>query len=709
MKELIDKYVNQGFKIFPCNPDKTPSTLHGFKDAHSDIEILYKQFYKPDMLIGLPTGNFNGIVVIDFDLKDGRILEELKEELKTYGELPETLRIQTPSGGEHWIYKIDQTRISSSVRFFEKTLPIDIRANGGYICAADYKKYFPLDLDDIDDFSKSLTDLPEWIENYRKTTEYQEIPEGTFLPESEIREIRSALAFIDSDDRDMWVKVGMALKNTGSSQAKGIWLEWSMKSDKFDPVDAEKKWKTFKPNDITIASIFHFAKNLGWVTTYENTPTMLSDAQIDQKIKEFKTYEKRPFPKELLNPPGLVGEIAEYMNTQSIREQPILSLAASLTFCGALMGQKFQDELKMRTNIYCMGIGETGCGKENARTVIKRIVSECNDAKMKNICMVENIASETAIYNALTIDPSPVFLLDEIGIFLKSTQNNQASYLAGVPAALLKLFTSASVPCSGKSYADTKKQITIDCPNLCIYGTATPEQFFNSLSKDNVEQGLIGRMLIFESEDSRPPAKRHLKNTKPPKVMIDNIMRIYKQVKNVNPHGNVSTVEIIDPLVVPYTKEAEKMMWNFTINIDETYHEMKTKGRLYQLYTRCTEIAKKIALIVAIGDSKEGEQPIIRPEHVDYATKISRYLIDNLHDAVESKISDNNQEKEVKKMLNLIRSHKKMSQSEITRKFQHLKSTERKDVLHTLIESGHVEEFIDTSSGGKAKRVYIAI
>ena len=120
------------------------------------------------------------------------------------------------------------------------------------------------------------------------------------------------------------------------------------------------------------------------------------------------------------------------------------------------------------------------------------------------------------------------------------------------------------------------------------------------------------------------------------------------------------------------------------------------------------EIAKKIALIIAVGCAKEGETPIIKPEHVDYAVKLSRFLTDSLHDAVESKISDNTLEKEVKKMLNLIRNSKKISQSDITRKFQHLKSAERKDIIHTLIESKHIEEFIDTSSS-KPKRFYIAI
>lgn len=709
MKELIEKYVSQGFKIFPCNADKTPATTHGFKNAHDNKEILYKQFYKQDMLIGLPCGDINGIVVIDIDIKDGRSVDELKEELKQYGEFPPTFEVETMSGGRHLYYKVESTNLSSHTHFFDKTLPVDLRGNGGYVIGADYRRYFPLDVEDIDCVKNEMANLPEWVETYRKT-EYQEIIEGIVLPDTEIWELRSALACLDSDDRDMWVKVGMCLKSTGSLQAKGIFTEWSMKSDKFDPVDQEKKWKSFKPSDITIATIFHLAKEKGWVTTYEKTaPEMVSSEEIEERLREVnKSYEKKPFPVELLKPPGFVGEIVEYMNSQAQRDQPIISVAASLTFAGALMGRRFQDEEEMRTNIYCMGIGETGCGKENARSCIKRIVEQCNDPRISNICMVENIASETSIYSALTVEPSPIFLLDEIGIFFKTTQGNQAAHLAGVPAALLKLFTSSNIRTSGKSYADTKKQISINNPNLCVYGTATPEQFFDSLSKENIEQGLISRLLVFESENSRPPAKRRVKKFKPARDLIEKVKHLYNSPTNCNPQGNIADVEIVDPKIVSQTEEVEEMFWEFNVEIDNLIKKLQNEGKLYSIYTRCLEIAKKIALIIAIGDNIYKDDQIIRPEHADYAIKLSRYLFDSLYYSVENKISSSVQERNVKKVLQIIRTHGKINVSDLTRKCQHLKSNERKDILETLKESKLIEEFLEDLNG-KKRRVFIAL
>lgn len=323
MQLLIGKYVEQGFKIFPCNADKTPATPQGFKNAHSDLNILYKQFYRDDMLIGLPTGNVNGIVVVDIDLKDGRSLNEVIEDLKEYGDFPETLQVQTMSGGIHLYYTITETEISSHTHFFHKNLPVDIRGNGGYVITADYRKYFPLDVDDIDDMKSHMVPLPDWIEKYRKSIIETPATEGLMLPESEVREIRSALAYLDADDRDTWVRVGMCLKSTGTVQAKGLWTEWSMKSPKFDAKDQEAKWKTFKPSDITIASLFALAKSHGWVTTYESDKTIPPSGTLPQPNIIIPAWIKEDFglniTKELLAelekmPPPEAGGHCKFLN-----------------------------------------------------------------------------------------------------------------------------------------------------------------------------------------------------------------------------------------------------------------------------------------------------------------------------------------------------------------------------------------------------------
>jgi len=711
MRELVYKYVEQGYCIFPCNENKTPATQHGFRDAHMDLDLLYKQFWNTDFLIGLPTGNVNKIVVIDIDIKDGRTVDELKEELKQYGDFPETLEVETMSGGRHLIYSVEETNLSSKVRFFDKTLPVDIRANGGYICAPDFKKYFPLDCEGIEDLSSLIKPLPVFVENYQKPNEYVEQTAGAvdLLPPAEVRELRSALSFIDSDDRDMWVKIGHALKSIGSPQAKGIFVEYSKTSEKYDEKDTERKWKTFKPNEITIASIFGIAKGFGWTTTYEKAePEALTPEQLEIKVLDFNTtFNKKPFPEDLLRPAGFVGDVVDYMNSQALKEQPILALAGSLAFAGALMGRRYRTATDVRTNIYNIGIGETGCGKENARNCIKKIIESCNVPTMNNICSVEEIASDTAIYNALTLEPSPVFLLDEVGRFLQTTKSNHNSHLYGIPSVLLKAYGSSNTRMYGKSYADVSKNISILQPNLCLYATSTPSQFFDSLSKENIEDGLVARMLIFESENPRPRTRSKVKKSNPPASLIEMVKKLYQKPINAYPVGNVSETTIIDPYLVPITADAFQMLCDFDDEIENLREKLEKQNRVQSMYNRCRLIAEKIAMIIAIGVNPD--EPVIDPSHALYGIRLTKHLFDNLQYAVENFISNTEQERDLKKMLYLIRHKGKISVSDLTRKFQHMKTTDRKSVIQTLMDSEHIEEKWEIESETKRKRVYIAI
>lgn len=84
---------------------------------------------------------------------------------------------------------------------------------------------------------------------------------------SEERRLRSALATISSEDRDVWLRVGAALHATDWECARELWDEWSETSVKFDDADQDKTWNTFRtdrPNAVTVASIYALASEVGW-------------------------------------------------------------------------------------------------------------------------------------------------------------------------------------------------------------------------------------------------------------------------------------------------------------------------------------------------------------------------------------------------------------------------------------------------------------
>ena len=63
-----------------------------------------------------------------------------------------------------------------------------------------------------------------------------------------------------ADDYDAWVKVGMATESMGDPSMLAVWEKFSQTSPKYKPGECEKKWRSFRRNDITIASIYQWAK-----------------------------------------------------------------------------------------------------------------------------------------------------------------------------------------------------------------------------------------------------------------------------------------------------------------------------------------------------------------------------------------------------------------------------------------------------------------
>jgi len=83
----------------------------------------------------------------------------------------------------------------------------------------------------------------------------------------------SALQFISSVERDTWIQIGMALQSEYGDAAKDIWMDWSRSASSFNELSARSVWKSFKGTGVTIATLFHEAKQNGWKDEGFQRPT----------------------------------------------------------------------------------------------------------------------------------------------------------------------------------------------------------------------------------------------------------------------------------------------------------------------------------------------------------------------------------------------------------------------------------------------------
>lgn len=109
------------------------------------------------------------------------------------------------------------------------------------------------------------------------------------VPVTEEQRLSEALPFINADERDTWVKVGMAIKGKFGDAGLTIWKEWSKTSPKYEEVDADATWDSLLPRTeggITLGTVFHLAAQAGYISQiYQPSPAPASLALSSPLLK----------------------------------------------------------------------------------------------------------------------------------------------------------------------------------------------------------------------------------------------------------------------------------------------------------------------------------------------------------------------------------------------------------------------------------------
>ncbi len=164
------------------------------------------------------------------------------------------------------------------------------------------------------------------------------------LPPETIQHLRSALLSMRADDYPPWVKAGFALKGLGDV-GRGLWLEWSMTSEKSQvggPLKLSKTWDGFNPTDIDYHYVFAEAQRRGWVNPAKNYAAA-QPAPIDKdgwgkpqslpnSLRKVKALDVNCLPSTIR---GAVSDIAERLTC------PVDYVATSLLVgAGATVGNR---------------------------------------------------------------------------------------------------------------------------------------------------------------------------------------------------------------------------------------------------------------------------------------------------------------------------------------------------------------------------------
>lgn len=479
------------------SPGKHPRTPNGVKDASKQQDVLANWWAKwPNANVGVATGHVSGITVVDVDPRNGG---------ETPPGLPPTVMALTGGGGFHYVFA-HRAGVPGKLG-----AGIDVKNDGGYIVVepsnhASGKRYAwegmssPLEGVVCARFPVGLVPAA--------CSPGPAAPAGTArLPNAQVNVLRSALSYIDPDDRDEWVAVGQALKSTEAEvQAFGLWNEWSMRSGKYEASEMQERWRGFAGERTGLGAIFNRAKANGWVPVKLVEPEPVGTPLIGGR------HSTTPLvPEELLTVPGILGEIARWTNATAYRPQRVLAVASALSLGATTMARRYRLD-GLRTNLYLLCIAPTGAGKEHGRSVLKALLTA---ADLRDRIGGDELASGAALVTRATLNPNAVFAIDEFGMFLQAITNPRAGkHTADLVPALMKLHSNANSIYTGTEYADQKlrPRQDIEFPCVNVYATTTDATLWPALNKSHVLSGFLNRILVMEVDT---PNQKHARTRLP--------------------------------------------------------------------------------------------------------------------------------------------------------------------------------------------------
>ena len=523
--------------------------------------------------------------------------------------------------------------------------------------------------------------------------------------------IEAALSHIPNDDLDYdsWIRIGLAIKGALGEPGWPLFEAWSATSQKHHPDMTARSWQSFKPDRIGAGTIYRLAIDRGWlpdvnlqlngeIAMQETHPAqgfldtlaspgpMLLTSEPKSNIPPAK-----PLPLGWDNVGGVLGDLMHLMTTTAKRPQPVLALGASLCAVGALMGRKYRTESNIRSNLYVVGIAESGAGKNHSRVVINEVFRQAN---LLQYLGGNKIASGSGLLAAILRQPAILFQLDEFGMFLSAAADRKRSprYVCEILDLMTELYTTAGTSYFGVEYASNQNNNAhraIHQPCACIYGTTTPIHFWQALQAANVADGSLARFLILQSEEDFPDSNKSFGRIDPSAGLIRHLQLIHraggKLDGNLADVGGVEEVTV-EPRVVRLSDSAKSVLEQLDEDLLDQLRDSKGTGHT-SILARIEENSTKLALIRAV--SRDPVDPFITSEDASWGILLARHCAEQTIREVSLRVSENPTESYHKRALLILQSAglEGMTKREFTRRTQYMDLHQRDSILKTLVEA----------------------
>lgn len=326
-----------------------------------------------------------------------------------------------------------------------------------------------------------------------------------------------------------------------------------------------------------------------------------------------------PSPPRDLVPPGLVGEVAQYIYTSAVRPVREVALAAALGVVAGIAGRAYNVS-GTGLNQYLLLVAGTGTGKEDGPKGIERLLA----ALRPQLPLIDDFvgpgafASGQGLIRTLDQQPSIFCMLGEIGITLQTIIDPRApTNTKLLLRALLDLYSKSgwNDVLRSTAYSDMEKNTkTVYAPALSFIGDTTPESLYDWLSPKDIASGLLPRITIIEYKGKRP--NRNLASGAPPgDALMTHLASLAQSALTMrNEHRN---------LPVPMDAGGAEILNAYDAECDAKMRADTVGGVEKQLLNRAHLRALKVAALLAVG--VDHHQPSITAPLAEWAVDFTNW------------------------------------------------------------------------------------
>ncbi|MHA6641835.1 bifunctional DNA primase/polymerase [Mesorhizobium sp. A623] len=409
-------------------------------------------------------------------------------------------------------------------------------------------------------------------------------------------------------------------------------------------------------------------ETLGWeirapVTMRFGAASAHPEAANDDDPGEDETPENIETPAGLADhlcyPPGAVGEFVRFIESCSRFPSPHLALVSALALTAGIVGRRYKGPTGLRSNIYIVGLAESGFGKDITIRAAEAIADSTSDGdKVSQAIFTDKLRSLPGLAGRLRLSPSCISTIDEFGKFLSlHTGRNVAPHREEITTALMEL-TGATQGTWGGAEKAGGNIARIVQPCFSIHGISTPSTFWQALSSGNISEGLLGRLILIDAGDTEPKKVRN------PSGSLDAVPEeIAGRVNDLL--GNSGSIYGAGAFYVLSAKADEKpwpiITAEFAPGVDDLFEGFDDRMRAMRstldpqyrpILNRVGENAAKLALIVAIGcDPKE---PVITADIQKWANEVAEASFLSIVRGSDDNIADNDKSAEYLRVRRII-------------------------------------------------------